>query len=88
MQIDAFVEKQLPGGYSLVFCIELKTETYAKNFLLNYIIFIMPHLCGVESLIEWRAFIDSTVKPELLKISVFVDKIDILIADLDRTLVQ
>lgn len=87
LQTEPFVNKQLANGYSPVFCIELDTESNAKQLpsKLRYY-HHATSLGGVESLIEWRVLSDSTVSSTLLRISVGVENIDDLIADLDQGL--
>lgn len=87
LQTEPFVKEQLANGYSPVFCIELKTEFDAKQLPSKLRYFHhATSLGGVESLIEWRVLSDSTVSPTLLRISVGVENIDDLIADLDQGL--
>lgn len=87
LQTEPFVKKQLANGYSPVFCIELKTESDAKQLPSKLRYFHhATSLGGVESLIEWIGLTDSTVSPTLLRISVGLEKIDELIADLDQGL--
>lgn len=89
LQTDSFVKKQLTGGNSPVFCIELENETYAKQFpsKLHYF-HHATSIGGVESLIEWRVLSDAAINPALLRISVGVENIDDLISDLDQALIQ
>lgn len=87
LQTEAFVKKQLPNGYSPVFCIELDNESTAKEFPSKLRYFHhATSLGGVESLIEWRVLSDSTVSPTLLRVSVGAENADDLIADFDEAL--
>lgn len=87
LQTEPFVRKQLSNGYSPVFCIELESEADAKQFPSKLRYFHhATSLGGVESLIEWRVLSDSTVSPTLLRLSVGVENIDDLIADVDQGL--
>ncbi|QPG75228.1 hypothetical protein FOA43_002578 [Brettanomyces nanus] len=87
LQKDDFVRRQMKGGHSPVFAIELESQEQAKNLpgKLNY----FQHstsLGGVESLIEWRALSDPHARLTLLRVSVGVEDPDDLIADLDQAL--
>lgn len=87
LQKDDFVAKQMVGGHSPVFSIELSTAEKAKSLpsKLHYFQHATS-LGGVESLIEWRAVTDSHARKTLLRVSCGVENVEDLIADLDRAL--
>ncbi|KRZ99550.1 uncharacterized protein AC631_04675, partial [Debaryomyces fabryi] len=87
LQTESFVKKQLPNGYSPVFCIELDNESNAKEFPSKLRYFHhATSLGGVESLIEWRVLSDPGIIPTLLRVSVGAENADDLIADFDKAL--
>ncbi|VEU20722.1 DEKNAAC101578 [Brettanomyces naardenensis] len=87
LQKDEYVAKQMKGGHSPVFAIELENEDQAKNFPSKLKYFQhSTSLGGVESLIEWRCLSDPTARPALLRISVGVEDAEDLIGDLDGAL--
>lgn len=87
LQKDAFVKKQMKGGHSPVFAIELQTAEQAKHLPSKLKYFQhSTSLGGVESLIEWRALSDPYARLTLLRVSCGVEDADDLIADLDHAL--
>ncbi|KAG7194136.1 uncharacterized protein KQ657_004844 [Scheffersomyces spartinae] len=88
LQKEPFVTKQAINGYhSPVFSIDLKDEETAKLFPSKLKYFHhATSLGGVESLIEWRALSDEHAAPTLLRVSVGVENVDDLIADIEQAL--
>ncbi|CAH2355867.1 uncharacterized trans-sulfuration enzyme [[Candida] railenensis] len=87
LQKDAFIAKQMPNGHSPIFCIELETEELARSFPSKLEYFHhATSLGGVESLIEWRPISDSTCPVTLLRVSVGVENVEDLIADITKAL--
>lgn len=87
LQKDAFVAKQMKGGHSPVFSIELQTSEQAKHLPSKLKYFQhSTSLGGVESLVEWRVLSDPYARPALIRISVGVENAEDLIADLDQAL--
>lgn len=89
LQADEFVAKQLTGGHSPVFSLEVDSEEFAKNLprKLEYF-YHATSLGGVESLIEWRALSDPTCAPTLLRVSIGVEDVEDLKQDLFQALGQ
>lgn len=89
LQKDDFVAKQLVGGHSPVFAIEVDSEEFAKNLpgKLNYF-YHATSLGGVESLIEWRALSDPTCPTTLLRVSIGVEDVEDLKQDLFQALTK
>lgn len=87
LQQDSFVAKQMAGGHSPTFSIEVATEDNAKRLpsKLKYF-YHATSLGGAESLIEWRAMTDRAVSPTLLRVSVGLENIEDLIADFSQAL--
>ncbi|KAJ4466493.1 Cys/Met metabolism PLP-dependent enzyme-domain-containing protein [Lentinula aciculospora] len=79
--------QQMPGGWSATFSILLSAPEYAKTLphLTNYFV-PATSLGGVESLIEYRARADPNEDPALVRISVGVEDIEDLKADLGQAL--
>ncbi|TID28132.1 hypothetical protein CANINC_002669 [Pichia inconspicua] len=87
LQKDDFVATQMVGGHSPVFSIELDDEEKAKSLPSKLKFFQhATSLGGVESLIEWRAVTDPHARKTLLRVSVGIENVEDLIADLDRAL--
>lgn len=87
LQKDGFVAKQMVGGHSPVFSIELSSPEKAKSLPSKLQFFQhATSLGGVESLIEWRAVTDANARKTLLRVSCGVENVEDLIADLDRAL--
>lgn len=86
LQSEAFVKQQL-SSHSPVFAIDLVSEEAAKRFPSKCSFFQhATSLGGVESLVEWRAMSDTTVRPTLLRLSVGTENVQDLIEDLDTAL--
>lgn len=87
LQLDSFVARQMIGGHSPVFSIDMVDEAAAKALpgKLKYFIHATS-LGGVESLIEWRALSDEHCAPTLLRVSVGAENVDDLIEDLEAAL--
>lgn len=87
LQKDDFVKKQMKGGHSPVFAIELQTPDQAKHLPSKLKYFQhSTSLGGVESLIEWRALSDPYARLTLLRVSCGVEDANDLISDLDHAL--
>jgi cystathionine gamma-synthase len=87
LQKDDFVAKQMVGGHSPVFSIELNSAEKAKSLPSKLKFFQhATSLGGVESLIEWRAVTDSHARPTLLRVSCGIENVEDLIADFDNAL--
>lgn len=87
IQPGEFVKKQMTGGHSPVFSIELNSEEAAKSLPSKLKYFQhATSLGGVESLIEWRAMTDTAAPKTLLRVSCGVENVEDLVADLDRVL--
>ncbi|KAK9451602.1 Cys/Met metabolism PLP-dependent enzyme-domain-containing protein [Limtongia smithiae] len=88
LQKEAFVTEQLNRGlYNPTFSIEVKTALIAKSLPSKLKLFHhATSLGGVESLIEWRAMTDKTVPDTLLRLSIGVEDVEDLIADLRQAL--
>ncbi|KAF4469935.1 cystathionine beta-lyase [Fusarium albosuccineum] len=88
LQSEAAVEgswlrKQMPNGYGPVFSLWLREGDTAKR--LPHKLQLFHHatsLGGVESLIEWRAMTDANVDKRLLRVSIGVEGLEDLKADL------
>ena len=82
--------KQMFGGFGGMLSILTRTETQARNVARFCQVFIpATSLGGVESLIEHRKAVEgpnSVVAAELLRISVGIEAVDDLIADLEQAL--
>jgi cystathionine beta-lyase/cystathionine gamma-synthase len=82
-QPGSWLQKQMPNGYGPVFAIWLPDSDTAKRLPSKLELFAhATSLGGVESLIEWRAMSDSTVDPRLLRVSIGVEGVEDLKADL------
>jgi cystathionine beta-lyase/cystathionine gamma-synthase len=80
---NAWLSKQMPNGYGPVFAITLQSPELARR--LPSLLRFFEHatsLGGVESLIEWRAMTDKTVDRRLLRLSIGLEDVDDLKADL------
>ncbi|KAI8826713.1 cystathionine beta-lyase [Fimicolochytrium jonesii] len=74
---------QMPNGYSPVFGLSLKTPDLARHLPSHLTLFKhATSLGGVESLIEWRALSDKQIEQNLLRVSVGVEKWELLKGDL------
>ncbi|KAF2151723.1 cystathionine gamma-synthase [Myriangium duriaei CBS 260.36] len=84
---EPWVKEQMPRGFAPVFGLVLRTEELAKRLPGRLRCFHhATSLGGVESLIEWRAMSDEKVDKRLLRISVGVEDVRDLWADLVRGL--
>ncbi|GAB7365094.1 hypothetical protein MBLNU230_g6185t1 [Neophaeotheca triangularis] len=82
-QRDSWLRKQMPGGYTPVFAITMKSKQAAKRLPSKLGLFHhATSLGGVESLIEWRRMSDDTVEETLLRVSVGVESWEDLRDDL------
>lgn len=71
---DSWLRRQMPGGYTPVFALRLKSKEAAKRLPSRLALFHhATSLGGVESLIEWRRMSDDTVEENLLRVSVGVE---------------
>lgn len=87
LQEDDFVKKQMIGGHSPVFSIELSTAEKAKSLPSKLRYFQhATSLGGVESLVEWRAVTDLHARPTLIRVSCGVENVEDLISDFDKAL--
>ncbi|KAJ5081797.1 hypothetical protein NUU61_010061 [Penicillium alfredii] len=78
-----WLREQTPNGFGPVLGLEMKTEGMTRR--LTGLLDLFQHatsLGGVESQIEWRRLIDPSSRPTLLRVSVSVEHIDDLKADL------
>ena len=83
----AVAAKQMEGGYGGCFALELSTEEAAKALPAELNLFRdATSLGGVESLIEWRKKYDDQVSPLLLRVSVGLEEVEHLKADLERAI--
>ncbi|KAH3671279.1 hypothetical protein OGAPHI_000502 [Ogataea philodendri] len=86
LQKEAFVSKQLKH-HGPVFAIELTSSDSAKRLPSKLKYFHhATSLGGVESIIEWRAMSDPGISETILRISVGIEDVEDLIADLDHGL--
>ena len=80
---------QMQGGYGGVLAIELTSEAAARALPAALSLFRdATSLGGVESLIEWRRKYDDAVSPRLLRLSVGMEEVEHLQADLQRAITQ
>lgn len=78
-----WLQQQMPNGFGPVFAIWMKTEDMAKRLPSKVDLFHhATSLGGVESLIEWRRMSDDTVDPRVLRVSIGVENVEDLKADL------
>ncbi|KAG9051026.1 hypothetical protein FS837_000134 [Tulasnella sp. UAMH 9824] len=81
------VSKQMPGGYSATFSIILGDVSQAKTLPFRTRLFApATSLGGVESLMEQRALADPKEDPRLVRISIGLEEVDDLRADLRQAL--
>ena len=79
----------MQGGYGGVLAIELTSEAAARALPAALSLFRdATSLGGVESLIEWRRKYDDAVSPRLLRLSVGMEEVEHLQADLQRAITQ
>lgn len=83
LQKESFVKAQLPGGFPATFSVLLVNENLANDlqYLLHHFA-TATSLGGVESLIEQRGKADGVTDTRLLRISVGVEDLEDLKADL------
>lgn len=87
LQTEDFVAKQMKGGHSPVFSIELSTPELARAFPSKLKYFQhATSLGGVESLIELRAISDSNAPLTVLRVSCGIENVEDLIGDIDQAL--
>lgn len=87
LQKEDFVAKQMKDCHSPTFSIIVNSEETARTLpsRLKYF-YHATSLGGAESLIEWRCMSDTTAPPGLLRVSVGLENVDELIADLSLAL--
>ncbi|EJD42589.1 PLP-dependent transferase [Auricularia subglabra TFB-10046 SS5] len=87
LQHEPWVKEQLSGGYPATFSILLESKEYAAElpYLLKHFA-AATSLGGVESLIEQRCNADGVSDPRLLRISVGLEELEDLKADLRQGL--
>ena len=74
---------QMPHGFGPVFQMTMHSPTLARRLPSKLRLFHhATSLGGVESLIEWRTMTDDTVAPDVLRVSVGVEDVRDLAADL------
>lgn len=89
LQKDDFVAKQMKGGHSPVFSIEMTNDKDAISLPSKLKYFQhATSLGGVESLIEYRPVSDATAPMTLLRLSCGIENVEDLIADIDQALSQ
>lgn len=84
---DGWLKRQMSGGFGPVFTVWTKSAQHAKH--LPSKLFVFQHatsLGGVESLIEWRTMSDKDCDQRLLRISVGVEDVEDLKADIKQGL--
>ncbi|KAG0651026.1 putative trans-sulfuration [Hyphodiscus hymeniophilus] len=78
-----WLDKQMPNGFGPVFSITMQEEEDARKFPSKLQLYHhATSLGGVESLIEWRYMTDNTVDKDLLRLSIGVENVNDLLADL------
>jgi cystathionine gamma-synthase len=81
--------RQMSGGYGGCFAMELASEAVARALPAELALFRdATSLGGVESLIEWRRKYDTAVSPLLLRVSVGLEEMEHLRADLQRAILK
>ena len=82
-QPPEWLRKQMPNGYGPVFALYLKSASLARRFPSKVELFHhATSLGGVESLIEWRRMTDERVDERMLRVSVGVEGVEDLWADI------
>lgn len=82
-----WLEKQMPGGFGPVFCMWARNPDHARRLPTKMVVFQhATSLGGVESLMEWRAMSDKGCDARLLRVSVGIEEVEDLKADLVRGL--
>ncbi|KAF7190520.1 putative trans-sulfuration enzyme [Pseudocercospora fuligena] len=78
-----WLKKQMPNGFGPVFSIWTRTEEAAKRLPSKLKLFHhATSLGGAESLIEWRSMSDGGVEGTLLRLSIGVENVEDLKADI------
>lgn len=78
-----WLSKQMPNGHGPVFALWMQSEGMAKQLpSKTHLFHHATSLGGVESLIEWRRMSDDKVDPRVLRVSVGVENVEDLKADL------
>ncbi|KAJ3530317.1 hypothetical protein NM208_g9380 [Fusarium decemcellulare] len=80
---DGWLQKQMPGGFGLVFSIWMKNAEHAQR--LPSMLYVFQHatsLGGVESLVEWRAMSNQGRDPRLMWVSCGVEDVEDMKADI------
>lgn len=85
LQDEPWLKEQMPNGFGPVFSLVMKSEEMAKSLPSKLVLWAhATSLGGVESLIEWRAMSDTGCDRALLRLSVGIENVDDLKADLLR----
>ena len=80
---SGWLSKQMPNGFGPVFAISLQSSELARHLPSKLHLFHhATSLGGVESLIEWRTMSDATVGQDLLRVSIGVEDVNDLLADI------
>lgn len=83
----SWLQNQMKGGFGPVFAIVMKDMDVAKRLPSKLRLFHhATSLGGIESLIEWRAMTDPRVDQRLLRVSVGVEALEDLKADVSQAL--
>ncbi|GAB7356420.1 hypothetical protein MBLNU459_g7192t1 [Dothideomycetes sp. NU459] len=78
-----WLRKQMPGGFGPVFTIWMDSRELAKRLPSKLALFHhATSLGGVESLIEWRRMSDDKVDDRVLRVSIGVENVEDIKADL------
>jgi cystathionine beta-lyase/cystathionine gamma-synthase len=82
-QEGSWIRKQMPNGWGPVFAIWMRDADLARHLPSKLELFHhATSLGGVESLIEWRAISDHRIDKRVLRLSIGVEDLDDLKADL------
>ena len=82
-QDAAWLDKQMPNGYGPVFALTMQSREMARTLPSKLHLFHhATSLGGVESLIEWRTMSDKQMDDKLVRVSVGVENVEDLRADL------
>ncbi|KAH6606378.1 cystathionine beta-lyase [Trichoderma cornu-damae] len=86
-QEGSWLQRQMPNGYGPVFAMTMKDKDLARRLPGKLGLFQhATSLGGVESLVEWRAMSDPHVDQRLLRVSIGVESLEDLQADLQQAL--
>ncbi|KAG6041297.1 hypothetical protein E4U41_005125 [Claviceps citrina] len=86
-ETGSWLQRQMPAGYGPVFAMVMRDVDRAKRLPAKLRLFHhATSLGGIESLIEWRAMTDPRVDPRLVRLSVGVESLEDLKADLEQAL--